>query len=512
MTTSRSSRMSTEAHNPWRVLLVGRTGLDQTLRRDRAIELIRCRDTIEAIGELSDPIDHESPAQAVVIVSSDAIDDQDREHKGFINALRLVDPGVLVLRVGDEPGHFDACVQRDQSLGQLIDTIDSCRASGVAEPVSLRFIDAPPAEPEPETEPEPERDPSAAAPAPEQPTEPAPEPEPQVTVVVRNETFEHRAQVPFEQEDELHQRVIMGAGHDQALREGAPITHHAAVVHDDEPVVQALLLGKPILTPALCQINARLGRSDIDFVATDAPGASLGVPVVVGDRAVGSLSCDDHAWLDGQGRTLLTRHAGWLASWIRLDAQQSELRRCAFTDILTGAWNRRYFDRFLSAAIEQSRIARRPLTIMLFDIDSFKHYNDTYGHGAGDEILVEAVKLLKSVIRPSDRVCRVGGDEFAVIFYEPQGPRDPSSKPLESIYQIACRFQEQICQHHFPKLGQEAMGTLTVSGGLASYPWDGHDADSLLEQADQYAMESKRQGKNAITLGPGADSVCRVEH
>ncbi|CAN0599824.1 unnamed protein product, partial [Laminaria digitata] len=48
--------------------------------------------------------------------------------------------------------------------------------------------------------------------------------------------------------------------------------------------------------------------------------------------------------------------------------------------------------------------------------------------------------------------------------------------------------------------------------GLASYPWDGHDANSLLEQADRLAMDSKRQGKNAITLGPGADSICHIEH
>ena len=148
---------------------------------------------------------------------------------------------------------------------------------------------------------------------------------------------------------------------------------------------------------------------------------------------------------------------------------------------------------------------------MVFDIDSFKHYNDTYGHSAGDAILSETVSLLKSVIRPSDRVCRVGGDEFAVIFYEPTGPREAGSKPLESIYQIACRFQHQICNHRFPKLGTEALGTLTISGGLASFPWDGHDAASLLDAADRCAMESKRQGKNAITLGPGAESVCHLD-
>ena len=523
MTTQSTSRPSPDAHEPWRVILVGRTQLDQTLRRDPQIELIRCRDTIEAIGELGDPIDHESPAQPVVIVSPDALDDEPRERKQFITALRLVDPAVSVLIVNEDDDAFDARVTRDQPLDELIDTIASCIDDHEYQPVSLRFIDASDFDDQPHDRQDDESRESTAQPSTrpsaETSLEPEPEPEPEqnsptpeVTVVVNNDAFEHRAQTPFEDEDELHKRIILGVS-EPATADSTPHTHaHApAVVHDDEPLVRAMLRGKPILEPALAQINARLGRADIDLVPSDAPGASLGVPVVVGDKAVGVLGCNDPAWLNTNGRSLLASHARWLASWVKLEAQQAELRRCAFTDSLTGAWNRRYFERFLAAAIEQSRLARHSLTVMLFDIDSFKHYNDNYGHGAGDEVLIETVKLLKSVIRPSDRVCRVGGDEFAVIFYEPEGPRDPSSKPLESIYQIACRFQKQICQHRFPKLGAEALGTLTVSGGLASYPWDGHDAASLLEEADRCAMESKRQGKNAITLGQGAESVCKPD-
>ncbi|MAO23032.1 MAG: hypothetical protein CMJ35_11450 [Phycisphaerae bacterium] len=523
MNTTSTSRPSPDAHEPWRVILVGRTGLDQSLRRDAQIELIRCRETIEAIGELGDPIDHESPSQPVVIVSPDAIGEETRERKQFVNALRLINPSVRVLIVNEDDNAFDASIQRDQPLDDLVDTIARCIDEQEPEPVSLRFIDLSDLDETTTDQTSVQTDEAADQETDEEATDeestedrPAAEPEtpakPEVTVVVDNETFEHRAQRPFEEEDELHKQIVMGITPDQPLPHTTPHTHATPVVLDDEPLVRAMLQGKSMLEPAIAQINTRLGRSDIDLIQSDAAGAAQGVPVVVADKTVGVLSCNDASWLNGVGRSLLSTHAGWLASWIKLEAQQSELRRCAFTDSLTGAWNRRYFERFLAAAIDQSRLARRPLTVMIFDIDSFKHYNDTYGHAAGDEILAETVKLLKSVIRPSDRVCRVGGDEFAVIFYEPQGPRDPSSKPLESIYQIAKRFQKQVCQHRFPKLGAEAMGTLTISGGLASYPWDGHDAASLLESADQCAMESKRQGKNAISLGPGAESVCHTEH
>jgi len=140
---------------------------------------------------------------------------------------------------------------------------------------------------------------------------------------------------------------------------------------------------------------------------------------------------------------------------------------------------------------------------MVFDIDDFKHYNDRFGHDAGDEVLRETVRLLNSVIRSGDKVCRIGGDEFAVIFADLEGPRELGSNHPESVEQIAARFQDQICQMKFPKLGLDAPGTLSVSGGLATYPWDGTTAADLLHHADQLALQSKCKGKNVITMGPG---------
>jgi diguanylate cyclase (GGDEF)-like protein len=145
---------------------------------------------------------------------------------------------------------------------------------------------------------------------------------------------------------------------------------------------------------------------------------------------------------------------------------------------------------------------------MVFDIDDFKKYNDQFGHGAGDDILRESVRLLNSVIRQGDRVCRIGGDEFAVIFADSEAPRHPGSHHPETVDVIARRFQAQICTMRFPKLGVEAPGNLSISGGLATYPWDGTDPETLLQHADKLALESKRKGKNAVTLGPGAQAMC----
>ncbi|MBT8486626.1 MAG: GGDEF domain-containing protein, partial [Phycisphaerales bacterium] len=199
----------------------------------------------------------------------------------------------------------------------------------------------------------------------------------------------------------------------------------------------------------------------------------------------------------------LAAWAEWLGRWLTADTRYRHARVLADRDDLTGAWNRRYFRRFLGDVIERGRACRRPVTVMVFDIDDFKQYNDRFGHQAGDEILRETVGLLDSVIRRCDRVCRIGGDEFAVVFADLEAPRESGSRHPESVELIARRFQEQIGSMRFPKLGQDARGTLSISGGLATFPWDGDRPEALLALADQRALESKRRGKNHLTFGAG---------
>lgn len=227
-----------------------------------------------------------------------------------------------------------------------------------------------------------------------------------------------------------------------------------------------------------------------------------GVPIIFHDASFGHL-------VSAQASAEQLRPwADWLARWLALDRAHRDFRLLAYQDELTGAWNRRCFNRFLSDAIDRARAARRPVTVMVYDLDHFKIYNDTYGHDAGDEILRETVKLLNSVIRKGDRVFRIGGDEFAVVFADPEKPREPGSMHPDTVERIARRFQDQVCRMKFPKLGHEAPGRLSISAGLATYPWDGSDAESLLRHADQLALQSKQRGKNAITFGPGAQQMC----
>ena len=204
----------------------------------------------------------------------------------------------------------------------------------------------------------------------------------------------------------------------------------------------------------------------------------------------------------------------------KTDLQQTkkleQLEELATTDELTGLKNRRYTWEFGKQIIELAEKNSAKVTLLIFDIDDFKRYNDTYGHSVGDEILKQASVLIKRCCRSHDIVSRVGGDEFAVIFWsQPKHDRNKSdlerrsvlAQPPQEAVVIAKRFISQLCKARFDSLGPEGKGTLTISGGLASFPRDASSIEQLFLEADKALLEAKRSGKNRIYLVGKSKSV-----
>lgn len=404
-----------------RVILVGESAIAQRLRRSPAVELIRAPSPIEAIGELADPIDDESPRQSAILLGNFA-DSFDPEE--FLEAVRLVDPSARTFLTHD-------AIIEDSSDGPISRLEPEDDADSISERLKI-------SEPDPHT------------------------------------MIETRAATRLDLEGLIDSVA--------SLRD---TIGDAALVH-------AVLLGSRVTPTAIALIRQRLSCPDARFLP--APDSSEGVPVVINERTIGRLTGS----VDPER---LAPHAAWLAAWLELSDRIATLQGEAIHDPLTGAYNRRFFDRFLEHAIAEARATRRHLTLLVFDIDDFKQFNDEHGHAVGDGILREATRLLRSVLRPTDKVCRIGGDEFAVIFYDPAGPRRTGSQPPSTVHEIARRFQEQISASRFPSLGLNAPGLLTISGGLAVYPYDGRTPAELLAHADRLALESKREGKNAIRIG-----------
>jgi len=187
-----------------------------------------------------------------------------------------------------------------------------------------------------------------------------------------------------------------------------------------------------------------------------------------------------------------------------------QLEKLATEDELTGLKNRRYIWEFSRQVIEYARGEDGRVTLLIFDIDNFKHYNDVYGHLAGDEVLKQAAVLMQRCCRGHDVVGRIGGDEFAVVFWDRQSTEVRSQKaenrrqtlaehPKEAIF-IAKRFRKELGKAELHLLGPEGKGVLTISGGLASLPRDGPTIQELFQQADKALLEAKRSGKNRIYL------------
>ncbi len=183
--------------------------------------------------------------------------------------------------------------------------------------------------------------------------------------------------------------------------------------------------------------------------------------------------------------------------------ERQHWRDLAWTDDLSGLRNRRYLEMALADLIIRAKEQDRRLTVLLFDIDDFKSYNDRYGHDTGDSLIREVSTLLTHCSREHDLVARFGGDEFVVVFWDADKPRIPGSKHPTEPVALAKRFCREIREHHFQCLGPDAPGPVTISGGLASFPRDGEESERLIAAADQALLTAKRTGKNRIELAGG---------
>ena len=161
-----------------------------------------------------------------------------------------------------------------------------------------------------------------------------------------------------------------------------------------------------------------------------------------------------------------------------------ELQELATRDELTGLFNRRVFRRSLDASIDRAALFKtRSFSLLLFDIDHFKKVNDTYGHQVGDEVLKELARKLEHSIDSPDLVARIGGEEFAVIFDNPN-------------HQKNCEKAEEL--RRYIEESEWISMAITVSMGITCFE-DGDNTNDMYVRADDAQYASKRDGRNRLT-------------
>jgi diguanylate cyclase (GGDEF)-like protein len=187
-------------------------------------------------------------------------------------------------------------------------------------------------------------------------------------------------------------------------------------------------------------------------------------------------------------------HEFELAKWfgdaaaLALDNAQirARLEHLAQTDSLTGLYNHRFFHDRLRSELTRASRSHDSVAVLMFDLDDFKRVNDVYGHGAGDQLLVQLSRLARDTVRGSDVVCRIGGEEFGVIM--------PSCDAGDALG-LAARLTERLRESDF-----EPAGRMTVSIGVSQGPQHAMNPRELVACAEAAMMTAKAHGKNQTVL------------
>jgi diguanylate cyclase (GGDEF)-like protein len=168
---------------------------------------------------------------------------------------------------------------------------------------------------------------------------------------------------------------------------------------------------------------------------------------------------------------------------------EMQLETYANYDTLTGLSNRRLFFRNMERIIKESSRDAHRFALLYIDLDGFKEINDTYGHDAGDMVLITVGRRLLQNISENDIVARLGGDEFAIIL---QG-----DYPITTVQQLAKQIHDVLQE---PIVTQVEKYTVSASIGIAVFPESGEDMETLMRNADFAMYDIKRNGKGGIRI------------
>lgn len=184
-----------------------------------------------------------------------------------------------------------------------------------------------------------------------------------------------------------------------------------------------------------------------------------------------------HAW---RSLSAAARRNDELAGRLALEASH---------DALTGLPNRRFFDRWARRLVAGSQRSGKPFTLLAIDLDRFKAVNDTHGHAAGDEVLVEVARRFQSVLRGGEFLARVGGDEFMVLM--------EGDFTRNEVTSIGRRLIDCLYPSLHPALADNLVG---ASIGAASFPLNGTDVEGVMQAADDALYASKHGGRGVLSF------------
>lgn len=232
---------------------------------------------------------------------------------------------------------------------------------------------------------------------------------------------------------------------------------------------------------------------DIDTLALLKP--SLVVPLILKNRVNGILLMGDRIIVDGMDNEYNDyerNEISTIASLASVAIHNASLIEQSSTDMMTKLKLKFFFFNVLEDKLDTAFVNDNSLSVIMFDIDFFKKFNDTYGHACGDYVLISVAKIIKDSIRGDDMASRYGGEEFTVML--------PNTNAEEAEF-VGERIRKNIESHDFVFEGQHMH--VTISGGISVFSLDKNPvrtAKALVDQADKALYISKRNGRNRLTV------------
>ena len=287
---------------------------------------------------------------------------------------------------------------------------------------------------------------------------------------------------------------------DQVLRLGAQAGYPEPMVLHEIPASSGVT-GRAVQTRQI-QFIHDVSRDPAYLQAAHGIESELCVPLLEGDRVLGVINVEAAPGqpLAESDVEVLSSLAGPVVIAIENARLHAEAKQLALTDALTGTSNRRAFDQRLDSELDRAIRYRHPLALVIIDMDSFKEYNDRWGHPAGDQRLKDVADLLKSGIRSPDFVARYGGEEFALIL-----PHTSKTSALVLAERLRGMAEKRAPD---PSDGAAPIAGYTFSMGVAVFPEDGQTVRELVVAADRAELTAKHSGKNRICAA--GDQAIRV--
>jgi diguanylate cyclase (GGDEF)-like protein len=220
------------------------------------------------------------------------------------------------------------------------------------------------------------------------------------------------------------------------------------------------------------------------------------IPLILNQSIIGILYLYDFVprVFDKEKLKLLSVFVSFAAVAIENAKLHNSTKMLAITDFLTGLYNYRYFVQKFNQEIDRAERYKKPLSIVMMDVDDFKAFNDTFGHSIGDQVLVKVGEIINATLRKVDFAFRYGGEEFAILLPETD---------VENACLLAERLRGKIEQETIGAFGVVNSQSVTVSIGVASYPDDGTTMDEVFKQVDELMYKAKKLGKNRVYSGIG---------